>query len=143
MTDAFQLARSLVLVVDNNAARLGVRVIEQLRDRVDGRAGNADIGQHLVPVRNGLLPQRRLDMTEGFLAVRNAIRIGPEFRIIDDRVQSRDRAEFAPEIVVGDPDHDRTIGCLESLIGAERFMARTAFRRLHAALPEGLEIIAQ
>src|SRR5205814_1067601 len=33
--------------------------------------------------------------------------------------------------------------CLESLIGAERFMARTAFRRLHAALPEGLEIVAE
>ena len=75
--------------------------------------------------------------------MRHAIRIGPEFRIVDDRAQSGDRAELAPEIVVGDPDHDRAIGRLEGLIGTERFMARTAFRRLHAALPEGLEIVAE
>src|SRR5438045_9099485 len=82
-------------------------------------------------------------MTAGVLAMGNAIRSRSESDIIDDRAQSGDRTEFTPEIVVGDPDHDRTVGCLESLIAAERFMARTAFRRLHAALPEGLEIVAQ
>jgi len=50
-----------------------------------GAQGTPTSGQHLVPVRNDfcLTPPGH---DRGFLAVRNAIRIGPEFRIIDDRV---------------------------------------------------------
>ena len=79
------------------------------------------------------LRNRRFDMTDGFLAVRRSIRVCPESGIVDDRIQSGDGAELAPQIVVGDPDHDRAIGCLECLIGTKRLVARTAFRRLNAA----------
>src|SRR3954447_8501458 len=143
VADTLQLARGWMRVVDNDAARLSVRVVEQLRDRIDLRTGHTDTRQHLVPVRHGILRQHGPDMIEGFLAVRHAIRIGPEFRVVDDPAQSADRTELAPEIVVSHPDHDRTVSRLECLVGTERLMPRAAFRRLHAALPEGLEIVAE
>src|SRR5437868_1298703 len=82
-------------------------------------------------------------MIEGLFAVRNAIRIRPEPAIIDDSVQSRYGTKLPPQIIIGDPDHDRAIGSLEGLIGAKRLVARTTFRRLDAALPIGLKIVAQ
>src|SRR5580692_3295712 len=90
-----------------------------------------------------MLRDRWLDMTDGFLAVRRPISVGPESGIVDDRIQPGDGAELAPQIVVGDPDHDRAIGGLECLVGTKRLVARTAFRRLNATFPIGLQIVAQ
>src|SRR5258708_25497440 len=120
-----------------------MRVVKQLSDRIDGRAGNSDAGERVVPVRDGILRNRGLDMAEGFLAVRYAVSIRFESRIIDDGVQCRYSAELAPKIVVRDPDHDRAIGSLEGLIRAKRFVARSAFRRLNTALPKCLQIVPE
>ncbi len=119
-----------------------MRVVKQLSDRIDGRAGNSDAHERVVPVRDGILRYRGLDVTDGFFAMRYSIRICPELRIVDDGVQSSDCAKFAPQIIVRDPYHDRAIGSLEGLIGAQRLVARTAFWRLNAALPKRLQIIA-
>src|SRR5258708_1196120 len=120
-----------------------MRVVKQLSDRIDGRAGNSDAGERVVPVRDGILRNRGLDMAEGFLAVRYAVSIRFESRIIDDGVQCRYSAELAPKIVVRDPDHDRAIGSLEGLIRAKRFVARSSFRRFNAALPTSLQIVPE
>ena len=78
-----------------------------------------------------------------FLPELYPIRIGPEPGIIGDRLQPGDTAELPPQIVVRTADHDRSIGRLERLIGTERLVARSAFLRLHAALPIGLQIVAE
>ena len=96
VTDTLQPACDLVFVLDHNSACLGMRVIKQLGDRIDGGTGNADARQRIVPVRDGMLRNRGLDVTNGFLAMRDPIRIGPEFRIIDDRIQSGDATKLAP-----------------------------------------------
>src|SRR5882672_2449462 len=92
MTYALQRSRGLVFVLNNNAAFPGVRMVKQLSDRIDGRAGNTDGCQRVVPVRGGMLRNRSLDVTEGLLAVHHAIRVGLELRIVDDGVQSRNGA---------------------------------------------------
>src|SRR5712664_1904330 len=109
-------------------------MIKQLSDRIDGRTGHADGCKRLVPMRGRMPRQRGLDVTEGFLAVRDAVSIGPELRIVDDGLQSRNGAELAPQIIIRDPDHDRAVGCLEGLVRTKRLMARPTFRRLNAAL---------
>jgi hypothetical protein len=85
VTHAFQPACDLVLVLDNNSACSSVRVVKQLSDRVDGRAGHTGACKRVVPVRDGMPRYRGLDMIDGFFAVRDAISIRPELRIIDDR----------------------------------------------------------
>src|SRR5437879_13554073 len=70
-------------------------------------------------------------------------RIGPKFRVIHDRVEAGDAAELAPQIVVGHPDHDRSVRSLERLVWAQRLMAGATLGRLRPPLPEGLEIVAQ
>src|SRR5258708_8757768 len=117
-----------------------MRVVKEVRERIDGRAGRDGGGERVVPGRDGILRNRGLDMAEGFLAVRYAVSIRFESRIIDDGVQCRYSAELAPKIVVRDPDHDRAIGSLEGLIRAKRFVARCAFQRLYAALTTCLPI---
>jgi hypothetical protein len=82
-------------------------------------------------------------MIERLGAMGDTICIGAEFGIVDDRLKARDRAELAPEIVVGDTDHDRSIRGLERLVGTERLVAGAAFGRLDAAFPERLQIVAQ
>src|SRR5258708_32795271 len=107
-----------------------MRVVKQLSDRIDGRAGNSDAGERVVPVRDGILRNRGFDMAEGLLAVRYAVSIRFESRIIDDGVQCRYSAELAPKIVVREPDHDRAIGSLEGLIRATPFGPPSAFAPL-------------
>ena len=123
VTYPLQRTRNLVLVFENNAAGAGVRVVKQLSDRIDRRTGNADARKRIVPVRDGMLRYRGLDMTDGFVSVRDPIGIRPKLRIIDDRAQRRDGTKLAPQIVIRDPDHNRAISGFESLIGAQRLMA--------------------
>jgi len=122
MTHTLQPACGLVLVFDNDVTCPCVRVVKQLSDRVDGRAGHADGCKRVVPVRGRMLRKCGLDMIEGLFAVRNAIRIRPEPAIIDDSVQSRYGTKLPPQIIIGDSDHDRAIGSLEGLIGAKRLV---------------------
>src|SRR5882724_10626291 len=123
MTYTLQAARGLVFVLDNNAAGFGVWMVKQLSDRIDGRAGNTDGCQRVVPVCGGMLRNHGLDVTEGLLAVRHAIRVGLELRIVDDGVQSHYSAKLAPQIIIRDADHDRAVGRLEGLIGTKRLVA--------------------
>jgi len=123
VTYPLQPTCGLVLVLDNNAACPGVRVVKQFSDRIDRRTGNADARKRIVPVRDGMLRYRGLDMTDGFVAVRDPVGIRPKLRIIDDRAQRRDGTKLAPQIVIRDPDHNRAISGFESLIGAQRLMA--------------------
>jgi len=60
-----------------------------------------------------MLRYRGLDMTDGFVAVRDSIRVPPELRIVNDRAQPRNGTKLAPHIIVGNPDHDRAIGRLK------------------------------
>src|ERR1700687_225034 len=96
VTYPLQPTCDLVLVLDNNSACPGVRVIKKLSDRIDGRTGNADACERVVPVRDRMLSYRGLDMTDGFFAMRDPIRVRPELRIIDDRAQPRDGTKLAP-----------------------------------------------
>ena len=123
VTYPLQPTCGLVFVLDNNSGCLCVRVVKQLSDRIDGRTGNADASQRVVPVRDGVLRYRELDMTDGFFAVRYSISIRPELRIIDERAQPRNGTKLAPQIIVRDPDHDRAVSGFESLIRAQRLMA--------------------
>jgi len=52
VTYPLQRTRNLVLVLDNNTAGPGVRVVKQLSDRIDGRTGNADTRKRVIPVRD-------------------------------------------------------------------------------------------
>ena len=123
MTDPMQGTRNLMIVVDDHSAGARVRMLKQLRQSVDGRAGDTDPGERIVPECRGLRRQRALNMVQRFLAVLDPIRIGPEFGIIGDRLQPGDTTEFPPQIVVRNPDHDRAIGRLECLIGTKRLVA--------------------
>jgi hypothetical protein len=112
-----------MIIFKNDPACPSVRVVKQLSYRVDGRAGNADACERVIPVRDRMLRYRRLDMTDGFFAVRHSIRVRPELRIIDDRAQPCDATKLAPQTIVRDPDHNRAICGLEGLIGTQRLMA--------------------
>src|SRR5215831_10833097 len=92
---------------------------------------------------DGLGSDHRLDVAQRLSAMLDPIRIGPEFRIIYDCIQAGDAAELAPEVVVGHPDHDRSVRGLEGLVWAQRLVAGAALGWLRPPLPEGLEIIAQ
>ena len=116
---------------------------EELSDRIDRRTGNADLVERRIPLLDRSRGDRQLHMAQRFGAMDDAVCIGAKPGIVDDRIEARYRTELAPEIVVGHPDHDRSIDRLERLIGAKRFMAGAAFGGLHPAFPKGLQIVAQ
>jgi hypothetical protein len=58
VTYPLQPAYDLVLVLNNNSTGPGVRMVKQLSDRIDGRTGNADACERVVPVRDGMLRYR-------------------------------------------------------------------------------------
>src|SRR5262249_54405035 len=116
---------------------------EQLRERIDRRTGDTDVVERGVPRFDRSRRNHILHMLQRFGAMPDPIRIAAEFGIVDDRLEPRDSAELAPEVIIGYPDHDRSSCRLEGLVGAKRFMAGATFGRLDSALPEGLQIVAQ
>jgi uncharacterized protein len=143
VTNAVEATGFCMVVLHDDFARFGVCMFEELGKGIDRRTGNTDLGQGRIPLLDCLGCDRGLHMAQRFRAVGDAVRIGPEAGVVNDGAEARDRAELAPEIVVGHANHDRPIGRLECLIGAKRFMAGAALGGLDPALPKGLQIVTQ
>ena len=86
MTHAVETTGCGVVVLHDDLVRPGVRVLEELSERIDRRTGNADLGEGSVPLSDRPGRNRRLNMIERLGAMGDTICIGAEFGIIDDQL---------------------------------------------------------
>src|ERR1700736_1638163 len=93
MTHAVETTGCGMVVLHDGLVRPGVWMLEELSQRIDWRTGNAGLGQRGVPMSDRPRRNRRLDMLQRLGAISDAICIGAEFGIINDRLEARDRAE--------------------------------------------------
>jgi hypothetical protein len=143
LADALQRTRRGMDVLQHDPAGGGMRMFDQLRQGVDRRARHAGAREGLVPVRDRIPSKCALDAAERLIPMPHPVGIGAEAGVLGHILQSGNRAELPPQVVVRDADHDRPVRGLEGLVGAERLVARPALRRLDAFLPEGLEVVAE
>ena len=101
MTHAVEMTSGWMVVLHDDLVGFGVRMFEELSERIDRRTGDTDLVERGVPRFDRSRRNHCLHMRQRFRAMPDPIRIGAEFGIVHDRLEPRDSAELAPEVVIG------------------------------------------